>query len=42
MSNYNKAIQIDSNDDAAYYSRGFTYNDLKDYSNALADFNKAI
>ncbi len=42
ISDYTKAIEIDSSYDAAYYNRGLVKDKLKDYSGSISDFNKAI
>lgn len=39
---YNKAIEIDSNNSIALNNRGYTYNLLGDYEKAIKDFNTAI
>jgi tetratricopeptide (TPR) repeat protein len=41
IANYNKAIEIDSNDADAYYLRGYAYYSLKDYQAAITDARKA-
>ena len=42
LADYNKAIQINPEDAAAYYNRASLYSDQKKWDLALADYNKAI
>ncbi len=42
ISDFNKAIDINSNFVNAYYARGWSKNHLKDYKGALSDLNKVI
>ena len=42
IADYNKAIEIDSNDAIAYVNRGIAKYLLKDYKGSIADNNKAI
>jgi tetratricopeptide (TPR) repeat protein len=42
ITDLDKVIAINPNDEKAYGSRGATYAYLKDYPKAIADFNKAI
>lgn len=42
ISDYNKAIEIDSNNVHAYAGRGNAKYNLKDYYGAISDCNKAI
>jgi tetratricopeptide (TPR) repeat protein/S1-C subfamily serine protease len=42
LADYNKAIELDSNDAYAYNNRGNLYYDQQKYDLALADFTKAI
>ena len=39
---YNKAIELDPNNSAAYYNRGSLKINLNEYEEAIKDFNKAI
>ena len=39
---YTKAIEINPNDDYAYYNIGLAKNNLEDYKGAIADYTKAI
>jgi regulator of sirC expression with transglutaminase-like and TPR domain len=38
LTNFTKRIKMDPNDADAYNNRGLIYYNLKDYSNALADY----
>jgi tetratricopeptide (TPR) repeat protein len=38
----NNAIELNSQDDGYYYSRGFVYRELGNYNQAIIDFNRAI
>ncbi len=38
---YNKAIELDANNEEAYINRGITYSMMKQYDKAIADFNEA-
>lgn len=43
IADYTKAIQINPNNDYAYYNRGFIYkNNFNDYKKAIEDFTKYI
>ena len=42
ITDYDKAIEIDSQSAFAYYSRGIAKSKLGDYQGAIADWNKAI
>ncbi len=42
ISDYTQAIAINPNDANAYYSRGISRRDLKDYQGAISDYSKAI
>ena len=42
IKDYDKAIELDPNDAAAYYNRGHSYSDLGQYQRAIEDFDKAI
>ena len=42
IADYDRVIQLQPNDEAAYYNRGNTYNKLQQYPLALADYNRAI
>jgi tetratricopeptide (TPR) repeat protein len=42
ISDYNKAIKLDSEDAVVYYNRGLAYADLGDYDPAIADYSEAI
>ncbi|WP_299121366.1 tetratricopeptide repeat protein [uncultured Tenacibaculum sp.] len=42
IKDYNKAIEMDPNNDLAFNNRGYTYNILEDYEKGLKDFEKAI
>ncbi len=42
LTDYNKAIEINSSYVDAYYNRGVLRENIKDYSGALADYTKAI
>ena len=39
---FNKAIELDINDDDSYYNRGRSKHSLKDHFGAIADYTKAI
>jgi tetratricopeptide (TPR) repeat protein len=39
---YNKAIELNSNDSKAYIDRGLVKNELEDFKGAILDYNKAI
>ena len=39
---FNKAIQLKPDFDAAYNNRGLAYHDKDDYDRAIVDFNTAI
>ena len=42
VADYDKAIELDSNYDQAYYNRAFSKYLLKDYKGAIADYNSVI
>jgi tetratricopeptide (TPR) repeat protein len=42
IDDYNKAIEINPKDAAAYYNRGNAYEKKGDKARAIADFSKAI
>ena len=42
IANFNEAIQLNPNDAAAYYVRGFAYSRKGDYDRAMADYNEVI
>ncbi len=42
ISDYTQAIAINPNDANAYYMRGISRRDLKDYQGAISDYSKAI
>jgi tetratricopeptide (TPR) repeat protein len=42
ITDFTKAIEIDSKNDDAYYNRGFSKSKLGDYRGAIADYTKAI
>lgn len=42
IANYNKTIEINSEDRVAYNNRGHVYQELKKYDEALADFSRVI
>ena len=42
LEDYNKAIELDSNNFEVYYKRGLSKDSLEDYDGAMADYNKAI
>ena len=42
LSEYSKAIELDSNCAAAYYNRGIVYGNLGQHENAIKDYDKAI
>jgi tetratricopeptide (TPR) repeat protein len=42
LADYNRAIQLDSENPTFYSNRAFTYRELDNYEAALADYNKAI
>jgi len=42
IDNYTEAIRINPDFAVAYYNRGTAYNDLKNYTDAIADFSRAI
>jgi tetratricopeptide (TPR) repeat protein len=42
ITDFNKAIELDPNDDDAYYNRGRSKHSLKDHSGAIEDYTKAI
>lgn len=42
IENYDKAIEINSQDAKAYNNRGLAYSELKEYKKAIEDFDKAI
>lgn len=42
MDQYNKAIDIDSENAVFYNNRGLAFSHLGQYDNALADLNKSI
>ena len=42
MEDYDKAIELDPNDAAAYYNRGDFYSNLGQYERAIEDYDKAI
>jgi uncharacterized protein (TIGR04222 family) len=39
---FDKAIELNPNDDSAHNNRGVAYNNLKQYERAIEDFNRAI
>lgn len=39
---YSKSLSLDHNNANSYNNRGYTYNLMEQYENALADFNKAL
>ncbi len=42
ITDYTQAIAINPNDANAYYMRGISRRDLKDYQGAISDYSKAI
>jgi len=36
------AIELDRNYNLAYYNRGYAYEEIGDYENALADYKRAL
>ena len=42
ISDYNKALEIDSNDIQAYFNRGWNKGKLKDHYGAISDYIKAL
>ncbi len=42
LSDYNKAIELNSKNSIAFNNRGYTYNVIEDYEKAIKDFEKAI
>ena len=42
FASYNKAIDLEPNNPECYSQRGYYYNELGDYENAIKDFSKAI
>ena len=42
IEDYDKAIELDPDDDGAYNNRGFSYRRLGQYQRAIEDFDKAI
>lgn len=42
IANYNKTLEINDQDRAAYNNRGHVYQELKKYDEALADFSRVI